>query len=279
VEEERLRVEEELRRVRLYVGGIFALGLGAALVAGLLLRRSILAPLRRLRDGAQHFGGGDLSYRIQPTGPEELRELAQAFNVMAGKLQEEQSALMDLSLRDPLTRAFNRREFFARLGVETEQARRRDRPLSLLMVDIDHFKAVNDAYGHPAGDAALRSVAEALRAAVRPTDTVARYGGEEFAVLLPDTPLEGSAAIAARLAASMGAQVFSVGRGERLAITVSVGVASFPLDAASAEELLIAADDALYRAKREGRNRIATARDDPGKLRLRLVDPVGGASS
>jgi diguanylate cyclase (GGDEF)-like protein len=279
VEDERARVVAEVTRVHFHVGAIFALGVSVALVAGLLLRRAVLSPLRELQEGAHRFGGGDLSYRIPLTGPEELRDLAAAFNVMARRLQEGHSALIDLSLRDPLTRVFNRREFFARLGDEVERAQCRHRPLALLMLDIDHFKAVNDAHGHPAGDAALRAVAQVLRSAIRPVDTVARYGGEEFAVLLPNTTPHGGAAIARRLAAGIGSQVLSVGKGEHLALTVSIGVASLPADATSAEELLTAADDALYRAKRGGRNRVATSHDGGAEPYLRLVDPAGPGSS
>ena len=152
---------------------------------------------------------------------------------------------------DGLTGVANRRMFDRMLGRELQRARRESRSVSLLLIDVDHFKAFNDRHGHLAGDEALQAVARALEGAQRGFDLVARYGGEEFAVILPGCPAEESVRVAERLRRVVG----------KLApptpITVSVGASPVPEDAQDADALLQAADDALYASKRAGRDRVA----------------------
>jgi diguanylate cyclase (GGDEF)-like protein len=151
---------------------------------------------------------------------------------------------------------YNHRFFHERLALEVERSGRNNLELSLLMIDVDHFKDFNDRFGHLAGDMALKHVAELLSADRRVNDIVARYGGEEFAVLLPDTPRDA----AARLAEQMRARIQSATLGENdMSVTISIGVAACPLDADAPQPLLQAADDALYQAKRNGRNRVELA--------------------
>lgn len=160
-----------------------------------------------------------------------------------------------LSITDGLTGIDNRHRFDQTLAYEITRAKRYRRPLSLLLIDIDHFKAVNDRYGHLTGDHVLQEVAQLLKhAAVN--DTVARYGGEEIAIILVETMLEQAEAMAAGLCRAIEAARFSF-QGNTVAVTVSIGCAELnPSDAPS--ELLARADDALYRAKDGGRNRVAT---------------------
>lgn len=154
--------------------------------------------------------------------------------------------------RDSLTGLSIRRVFENRLPEEIRNAARTGQPLSLLMTDLDHFKSVNDVYGHPVGDEVLTRAAEAARQCVRSTDLVARYGGEEFALLLPRTWAGEAFAIAEKIRGSVGDLRFAEGRGR---ITLSVGVAEYPAHAEDAEELVRHADKALYHAKARGRNR------------------------
>lgn len=168
-------------------------------------------------------------------------------------LMERQAALDQLARQDGLTGVANRRQFDAVLQAEWNRARRNGTGLALLLVDIDHFKAFNDAHGHPAGDRCLRAVAALLQAtAGRAADSVARYGGEEFAVIVPGTALEGVLALAERLRQAVAALVLPEGR-----VSISVGVGFLhPPARANADQLLAEADAALYAAKRGGRNRV-----------------------
>ncbi len=166
-----------------------------------------------------------------------------------------------LALTDPLTHTHNRRALIERLTEELERARRYSLALALLIVDLDHFKTVNDSYGHLVGDEVLRGVARMLQREARAVDVVARYGGEEFIVILPETTAEGAVALAERIRERI-ANTPPVAGGEYgwLRVTVSIGVATVPSSHAnSPEELIALADAALYRAKAEGRNRVCAA--------------------
>lgn len=170
--------------------------------------------------------------------------------------------LETLATTDPLTQLLNRRALLERLGAELDRAARYASYASLLLVDIDHFKDINDTHGHLAGDEVLRDLAQLLLGAARAVDVVARYGGEEFVILLPETPTDGALAFAERLRERVGSHEFA-GRSlaRPLRLTVSIGVATYPApDVGSVEELFARADEALYRAKEEGRNRVRAGR-------------------
>jgi diguanylate cyclase (GGDEF)-like protein len=174
------------------------------------------------------------------------------------QLQQVISELTELSLRDPLTGLFNRRGMSERLIEEVSRARRYGAPLSLMMVDVDHFKRINDRYGHATGDVAIGHVARLLLRDRRVSDIVSRYGGEEFVLLLPHTPLDGALSLAERLRYLIEQSPYrALDSEDRL--TVSLGVAIFEARMREPSDLLEAADQALYRSKREGRNRISVA--------------------
>jgi two-component system, cell cycle response regulator len=159
-----------------------------------------------------------------------------------------------LSVTDPLTGAGNVRMLSTTLSREVERATRFDRPLTVLMLDLDHFKQVNDTFGHAFGDVVLRDFARRLRVCLREVDMVARYGGEEFAIVLPETDLDGGCRAADRVLEAVRAEPFRMGSRSR-DVTVSIGVASFPAHGRSAAELMRSADAALYAAKSAGRDR------------------------
>jgi diguanylate cyclase (GGDEF)-like protein len=142
-----------------------------------------------------------------------------------------------------------------RLDEEEARSKRERRNFSVLVGDVDHFKQYNDAFGHPAGDDVLKAISDIMREAARPVDCVARYGGEEFVVLMPDTSAADALELAEHIRARVAAKKF-MGR----KMTLSIGVASFPEDADNAEALISVADEALYQAKREGRDRAVRAR-------------------
>jgi two-component system, cell cycle response regulator len=171
------------------------------------------------------------------------------------KLGETLEALRRLATRDELTGQLNRREFDRILREERERALRFGRSLALVLVDIDHFKSVNDTHGHQAGDAVLSEVAERLAKQVRTVDRVARYGGEEFAVILMEADGTAAVLVAQKICRFQEANPVKVGTLD-LKVTLSAGVAVLPGDAKTAVELIAAADHALYRAKATGRNRV-----------------------
>ena len=169
--------------------------------------------------------------------------------------REDNRRLEELATTDALTRLTNRRALLERLSVEVDRARRFKSQLSLLMLDLDHFKSVNDQHGHLGGDEVLREMGNLLAGAVRTIDIVARYGGEEFIVILPETATEGAEVFAERLRRSVEEHEFVVAQERKFHLTCSIGVATFPSPrVASTEDLFARADEALYRAKSGGRN-------------------------
>jgi len=149
------------------------------------------------------------------------------------------------------------------LNEELGRSARYKRSTSLLMIDIDHFKHVNDTYGHQAGDAILKELSTRLMREARAIDRVCRYGGEEMSIVLPETDTKLGYQIAERIRQSIESLPFDTGNGQTIPITVSIGVASYPLHARSETSLILAADNALYAAKEGGRNRVCThAQDD-----------------
>ncbi|MBI4868226.1 MAG: GGDEF domain-containing protein [Candidatus Wallbacteria bacterium] len=194
-------------------------------------------------------------------------ELAEANRQLVRLYRETQR----LSITDELTGAFNRRHLMKRLAEEMSRSTRYERPFSIVMMDVDHFKKVNDAHGHPAGDAVLKEVAARAMGELRESDFLARYGGEEFAVLLPETSLDGAKLVAERIRERIAATRIVLDETE-LAVTMSLGVATLPMVRKEAADpiadILAAADARLYRAKKAGRNRVV-ASDQP------IAEPAG----
>ena len=176
---------------------------------------------------------------------------------LLAKLREHNAYLEDLACTDPLTSLRNVRSFDSTLEQEFKVAKRYDQPLSLLMLDVDHFKSVNDSYGHPSGDCVLRELADILRESVRESDVVARTGGEEFSILLPRADRDQAARLAERIRNETFSRRFLFD-GQSMRITVSVGLATYPRDAEiiSPRHLVCYADRALLVAKQDGRDRV-----------------------
>jgi len=256
-----------------------------AIVAGLLLGVTAIAyrlallivrPLERLSKGAAEVAEGDLAVDL-PTATGEVGDLTYVFNHMVGRLRQSRQELDSvnetlrqqneelerLSASDSLTGLSNRRILTQRLSEELLRAQRHSHSFTVLMLDVDHFKKYNDAYGHPAGDEVLKKVASILRNCTRAGDCTARYGGEEFAVLLSGKGGDTALQLAERIRERVAAEEFVGGK-----VTISGGIAEFPHHGHTAEAVISSADEALYEAKREGRNRVVSARPKQKQAKL-----------
>lgn len=199
------------------------------------------------------MNAGALDYLVK--GEISPRSLERSLRY-ALKLGDTLEALRLLATRDQLTGMLNRREFDRIMAEEAERSQRFGQPLALVMVDIDHFKAVNDTHGHPAGDAVLKEVAKILTAQLRTVDRVARFGGEEFALILVQTGRGAAGDVAQRVVEAVAANPVVIQGGPTLSLTISAGVAVLPNDVSRIDLLVGAADRSLYAAKRGGRNRV-----------------------
>jgi diguanylate cyclase (GGDEF)-like protein len=183
---------------------------------------------------------------------------------------------------DGLTGCLNHRELQGHLDQEVDRATRYGKEFSLLMIDVDHFKLVNDSHGHPAGDVMLKVLVGVVQGIIRPVDLLARYGGEEFSVVLPETNREGAKIVAERIRKAVEETTFSTPQGQLVHLSISIGIASFPLDANSRSSLVSAADQALFTAKGGGRNRccyysetpVSLIHEDQSRLATLLQDPT-----
>ena len=232
----------------------YALQIGSALEA-VLLSFALAQRMTMLKEE---------NTRIQTEATQKLeqrvQQRTQQLDEALKNLSAANTALQAMNLVDGLTGIKNRKHFDSQLSSEIKRSSRGELSLSLLLIDIDHFKRVNDEHGHLAGDACLRAVAGTIRQCLqRPSDEVARYGGEEFAVVLPHTDESGVQFLAEKIRAQVEAMRFEF-EGRRIPLTVSVGCCSaVPTRACPSEALIAAADAALYRAKHEGRNRVCVA--------------------
>ncbi|MGH7723279.1 MAG: diguanylate cyclase [Candidatus Dormibacteria bacterium] len=252
--------------------------LGMLVVAAVLwwrarreLRRAVVGPIATILAGLERIEAGDYSI-LEPvtTGPAELRAVSERLAAVTQRLRSARDGAQQREMEaarlyeqaeergktDALTLLPNRRDLDRALGAEVSRAHRYHRPLAVAMIDIDHFKTVNDTQGHARGDEILREAAAVMRGGLRDVDTIYRYGGEEFLVVMPETGSDAAVELCDRLRRSVS---------ERMAVrataplTVSCGVASFPSDGTDQARLIAAADLALYRAKRGGRDRVVAA--------------------
>ena len=209
------------------------------------------------------FEGGVDDYVTKPfTMPELLARVRAGLRIveLQKALLASNQQLERLSFTDGLTSLHNRRAFDEEFSSRFEHSRRYGRPLSVAIIDVDHFKAVNDTYGHPSGDVVLRTIARSIQSSSRQVDFVARVGGEEFAVILPETSLFDALQFAEKIRANVASAAVEA-NGVMHAITVSIGLANVPHSMMLNSEMLFhAADQALYRAKNRGRNRVECER-------------------
>ena len=256
---------EQARRFRNIAAGVITLLLALAAAAAWRFGLLIVRPLDRLTSAAREVANGDLAVDLPQGGSGEVGSLTAVFNHMVSRLRDGRRALDEinerlrekneelerLSVTDGLTGLANHRALVHRLEDEAERFRRNGRSFCVVMADVDRFKQYNDGFGHPAGDEALRTVASIMRQCTRAMDFVARYGGEEFAIVMPETSLADAMHVAERIRAAVAEADFP-GR----SMTMSIGVAEFPSHADTPTAIIATADQALYKAKREGRDRV-----------------------
>lgn len=212
----------------------------------------------------------DLSHRI--TGSHlivELRRLAEYFNHLLYTVQDYNAKLEELSIRDPLTNLYNRRKFEEFLGYEIIRAERHEYAFSVIMVDLDNFKYINDTYGHPIGDLTLKELSTLLASELRKGDVLARLGGDEFALLLPQTPPENGLLVANKLHEKLSVHDFELPVG-KIRVTASFSMVSYPVDGKTRDALHTAMDVVLYKAKKGGKNQVMTAESDQDRTMMEI---------
>lgn len=235
---------------------IVTLAASAVLITALLY--SLLRPIRVLGHAARRMGKGDTGVRVPVTGSDELSTLAECFNDMAAHWESTREVLLAEASEDPLTRTLNRRGILAALDAALASQASAPQPVSILVLDLDHFKHINDQFGHAAGDRALTWSAVQMRRMLREDDQLGRYGGDEFLIILPGTDKPQAQQIARRMAATIA----EAAAREAIYPAVSIGAACAPDDGEVAEMLIKAADAALYEVKR-GRPARASDAADP----------------
>ncbi len=232
---------------------------GLVLLGSFLVARGLLRPILRLSEAARDISAGDLNVSLPVRGQDEMADLTRAFNEMALRVRESQQTLESLAITDALTGLYNRRHFEDTVDKELRRCEREGRTSSLLLLDLDGFKAYNDRWGHTQGDAELKRVAAAVKDSVRTSDVAFRYGGEELAVLLHSCPKDQAAHVAEKIRAAVRAPAQKPGALEGRTATVSIGVSTFPEDGHGVKALVDTADAALYTAKSQGRDRVVLA--------------------
>ena len=233
-----------------------------AFALGVIFSHLILTPLNKLIFAASIIEDGDLKYRVDIPGNDEVSTLGKTFNKMAAQIEERIMDSEHLAMTDQLTGLNNRRAFF-QLGKSVEDmVFRYDYSYSVMMIDIDLFKAINDTHGHSIGDQVIHALALTIKEMTRPSDISARLGGEEFAVILPETNSKSASVIAERLRINV-TKIRIPNLAEPLTISVSIGVAELDSKTSTLEKTLADADKALYDAKEHGRNRVIEHESHP----------------
>jgi diguanylate cyclase (GGDEF)-like protein len=246
---------------------------GVVAVVAFHMGRSIVGPLQRLIGAADRIAGGDLDVRLTATRNDELGRLMLVFNQMADRLrhshaeimaanqamQQQNRVLETLSITDSLTGLYNRSKLDAILSDQLARFKRTQREFTLLMMDIDHFKTLNDTYGHITGDEILTAVARILAQSIRSIDYAARYGGDEFIIILVETSSDLALKTAERIRARVESMRYT-SHGSTILVTVSIGIVQCQSGDMTPTAVFARADSALYEAKHAGRNRAHCAR-------------------
>jgi diguanylate cyclase (GGDEF)-like protein len=249
------RAHDDKTQLLILLAAIFALSVCATIVYARRMAHRVVRPIRTLWESADRFGAGELDHRVELHNDDEIGELADRFNVMADTIASTHRHLTVQAHHDALTGLVNRAGFVGRLDKAVDPEGPNAGSVSLMFIDLDDFKHVNDDLGHAAGDELLRQVADRLRGTARSSDVVCRLGGDEFAVLVGSSPEGGAIAVEmAERVLSVLEQPFSV-HGSLIRVGASIGIASQTSKHDSGDYLLRAADVAMYSAKGQGKHR------------------------
>lgn len=248
LELEQTRKESEHLAKRVLYGAF-----GLVLFVSMFLAVTLIGPLRILMKGVRQIEEGHLNVDLPVRTSTEFGTLLAAFNRMAKTIQMQRERLVKEAITDSLTGAYNQGYLTRRLSEEFDRSKRRREPLSLMMIDVDHFKEYNDTKGHEMGNVALRKIADLIREHVRSSDVLFRYGGDEFAIILPAADAEAADMIASRLIEAINKNVAP--------LSLSIGGATYPHHAVQLDDLKKKADDMLYIAKSRGRNCFCWCKD------------------
>lgn len=246
------------RSATIFLGILGAAAIVFVAVAAHINRYVVVRLVTLNNEILRQVGGEDIE--IAASGNDEITDMAESFRYYSNEVRRREAELRDLATHDELTGVNNRRHFLELAEQEIARAERMGYSLALLMIDIDRFKSINDAYGHPAGDKVIVRVAEICAAELRVVDVFGRFGGEEFIALLAETGAEQAVGVAGRLRAAVEASELSI-EDTSPGLTISIGVATSPGPSHNLTELIRRSDDALYDAKERGRNQVSTASD------------------
>lgn len=220
------------------------------------LSSNISKPIAAVANAAMSISKGEFTTVAIDESSLEIYELTTSINEMSNNLQAQLQQIQDLSMRDPLTGLYNKRVMREMLDREIERVNRNNLDLSILMIDVDHFKTINDRYGHVAGDLVLKRIAEILYGGIRKSDIACRFGGDEFCIILPECTKNSAYEKASSLMENVKESIIIFENATIDKITLSIGLSTLNEDGASSEELIVAADRALYLSKQSGRNKV-----------------------
>ena len=243
-------IAEKLNDLKMHILIILICGILISIICAILLASYLTKPLQWLTKVTGEITTGTFpEEELQISGNDEISALTESFNKMAKNLKT-------MVYHDPLTGAYNRQMFQQRIVQEFAHSRRHSQPLALLMIDVDHFKKINDNFGHLIGDQVLKEISNLLLATIRTDDYFARFGGEEFVVIAPKTTPETAKILAERIRTTVANHPFAIDTMESWRLTISIGIANQTKETQTTDDLIRFADDALYIAKETGRNRV-----------------------
>jgi diguanylate cyclase (GGDEF)-like protein len=253
--EAKISIDQSLADSRRWGKLMMLVSSGLVLLVAMALAISLVGPIRILMDGVKKVESGSPHIELPITTSTEIGQLTAAFNRMARTISAQRERLLQETITDELTGIYNKRYFTRRIKEEFERSQRTNEPLSVMMIDLDHFKGYNDTMGHELGNVVLKKVSGIIAENLRNVDLLFRYGGDEFVAILPDQEPSEAGRIAARLVESVQSCQFPGETNQKLKkLTLSIGGASFPHNAQGLSDLIEKADGALYQTKRDGRN-------------------------